>query len=290
MLFTASAVVLFGACSGGDGGTSSSPMSSDTVLGGVVDSTDLPMNPIDALDGSPDPTPLPELADPAGGCEQDAVEVPGGWPFVVPDGIIVTETSVEQLRYHVLGVTTDGERSLVDALDVTFNGFDAEETEAIPGSDLLVLELTSDTGRGSIELIDRDDDGCWAIRLVLVLNDSPAELVPSEPPGTVEDPLDPLSAVGRGEATTGRGTSALFVTVCQFTPLRIDAASSSGQLELRGSGADTSARWVHPDGVEVVDDEARVLSSSPSSIAVAFVGPTPDGLESVIVDLQCDDS
>ena len=79
------------------------------------------------------------------------------------------------------------------------------------------------------------------------------------------------------------------VTACSLDPVAVDASGSDGRLELRGSGAQVTARWVHADGVEVVDDQARVLAATSRSIAVAFTGDTEDGEETVLVDLQCTD-
>jgi hypothetical protein len=284
--------MLIASCSGGDDDTASTSDPTETTDGGVV-GTDLPVTTQDPDgEGDTDPAdtvPLPELLDVSGDCDPEVAELPADWPFVVPDGVVVTATSVDRLSYELLGVTTDGEVALVDALDTTFAGYEAAESEAPSGPDVLALDFVSDGARGSIEMVDTNSDGCWAVRLVNVLDVAPSTSDPVDA-ASPDDPLDALSSLGSGEVTTGRGSATLFVTVCGLAPVAVEASGSTGRLELSGSGDEIEARWVHADGVEVVDERARVLALTESSIAVAFSGETPDGQESVIVDLQCTES
>ncbi len=131
-------------------------------------------------------------------------------------------------------------------------------------------------------------DECWLVEIDAEYVQAPP-MMPPRSAGPVVDPLDELASVGNGDIITARGAYPLAVTQCDLPNLSIDAVSREGTLEITATEdpAVASVRWVYADGVEISDDGAIVLSLGPDTGSFVANGTSPDGPETLVIDITC---
>lgn len=292
LLPCAAGVLLVASCSG-----SGSADSDDTVgtgeipdvsvdIGMVDDSSDESAGTTsDSASGEPAVTfPFDDLVV---ACDAEASPPASDWPFLVSESITVLDTSITGFQYAAVGVTDDVEGALIETMGLSFDGFDAGDPE---GSDTEVsVTFTSDIGSAELKMSEIDTGGCWKVLLSAAYLQTPEPVVSASSETLTPDPLDQLASVGTGEIITRQGTFPFVVTACNFSPLAIEATAREGTLTLRsGDNNAVIVAWNYGDGgVQISDEDAKVLAIGATSGSFVANGSTPDGPETLIVEVTC---
>jgi hypothetical protein len=200
--------------------------------------------------------------------------------------VTVLATTNDLLRYRLVGFTTDAESTLADTLGVSFPDLESSEPK---GSDSEVtVTFTGDAATAELRLVSTSTDGCWLVDVDAEYVQAPVVVPSGSTPGAV-DPLDDLASVGSGDIITGRGNYSLAVVSCDLSALAIEATALEGSLQVAASDDASAAaiRWVYADGVEISDDRAVVLSLGSDTASFVANGTSPDGPETLVIDITC---